>query len=116
MAGTWFGRMKLGRNQTAPPLALAQAPGAVTASDSNVTLVPLPNTRDVYRIGFGVDMVGLVSSLTGGTSKQSTTGTSAKSKTPTPNPEPDAAPQNKQPAKPENTAQNPSQNAGGHAN
>jgi hypothetical protein len=82
-------QMRLGRTQIAPPLALAPAAG-VSASDPTVTLVPLANTRDVYRIGFGVDLVGFISSLTGGTSKKSTTGTATS--------KPDGAPQNPQPA------------------
>jgi hypothetical protein len=48
----------------------AVAPTGGSASDASVTLIPLANTRDEYRIGFGVDLVGLISSLTGGTSKK----------------------------------------------
>jgi hypothetical protein len=67
-------QMRLGGSLTAAPLVLAPVKG-VPASDASVTLVPLPNTRDAYRIGFGVDLVGLISSLTGGTAKQATTAT-----------------------------------------
>lgn len=61
-------QMRLGGARTAPSLVLK--PGTVDATDPSVTLVPLPNTRDEYRLGFGVDMVNLVSSLTGGAAKK----------------------------------------------
>jgi hypothetical protein len=41
----------------------------VLPSDASVTLIQMPNTRDEYRIGAGVDLVGLLSSLTGGGAK-----------------------------------------------
>lgn len=61
-------QMQLANSKTVPPLALAPVTG-VLPSDPSVTLIQLPNTRDEYRIGAGVDLVGLFSSLTGGGAK-----------------------------------------------
>jgi hypothetical protein len=81
-------QLRFGGNTIAPPLVLAPVTG-VSASDPSVTLIPSANTRDLYRIGFGVDMVGLISSLTGGTSKKATAGTNtAVSNTPASEPQP----------------------------
>lgn len=63
-------QMRLGGSQSVPPLVLD--PVSTPASDPSVTLVSLPNTRDEYRIGFGVDLVNLISSLTGGSAKKAT--------------------------------------------
>jgi hypothetical protein len=61
-------QMRLGSTQMARALALK--PATVDAIDPSVTLVPLPNTRDEYRLGFGVDLVKPVSALTGGSAKK----------------------------------------------
>ena len=76
-------QMKLGKNVTAPALALS--PVTTPASDPTVTLVPLPNARDEYRIGFGVDLVSLIHSLTTAAQKpaQATTSSAGAGKTPT---------------------------------
>lgn len=84
-------QMRLGGSQTAPPLVLAPVTG-VHPYDPSVTLVPLPNTRDEYRVGFGVDLVGMISSLTGGTAKQATTATTTSTS------KADKAKENPQPA------------------
>jgi len=83
-------QMRFGGNTIAPPLVLAPVTG-VSASDPSVTLIPSANTRDLYRIGFGVDMVGLISSLTGGTSKKAAAGASSAASD-APAVEPQAAP------------------------
>jgi len=87
-------QMQLANSKTVPPLALAPVTG-VLPSDPSVTLIPLPNTRDEYRIGAGVDLVGLFSSLTGGSSKNAAqqapktpSAQSGKSQTPSDNSNP----------------------------
>ena len=56
----------------------------VNAYDSDVTLITTPSNRDVYRIGFGVDLINLISQLSSGTSKNSTrNATPAAQATPT---------------------------------
>jgi hypothetical protein len=65
-------QMRLGGKSTQPPsIVLGPAPSAVNPYDANVTLIPTQNTRDVYRIGFGVDLINLISQLTGGSAKSS---------------------------------------------
>jgi hypothetical protein len=65
-------QMRLGGKRTpTPSLVLGPAPTGVNPYDTNVTLIPTPSGRDEYRIGFGVDLVNLISQLTGGTSKNS---------------------------------------------
>jgi hypothetical protein len=87
-------QMQLANSKTVPPLALAPVTG-VLPSDPSVTLISMPNTRDEYRIGAGVDLVGLFSSLTGGSSKNAAQqapkpakGQSEKSQTPPDNSNP----------------------------
>ena len=63
-----------GIGHTLPALALQPAASTVNAYDSSVTLVPISPVRDVYRIGFGVDLVGLLSQLTGNAAKQNVAG------------------------------------------
>jgi hypothetical protein len=89
-----------GKNSTLPSLVLQPAPGAtspmpVNAYDPDVTLVPTPGSRDVYHVGFGVDLVGLISQLTKGTAKSSTgNATPPKAATPSTSPQqPGATPQ-----------------------
>jgi hypothetical protein len=63
--------MKLGSSKSLPNLVLQ--PVTTAAFDSSVTLVSAPNTRDLYRIGFGVDLVSFLAHLTGGSAGKSTT-------------------------------------------
>jgi hypothetical protein len=76
-------QMRLGGHyKPTPSLVLGPAPTMtppINAFDSDVTLVTTPNARDEYRIGFGVDLVGLISQLTGGSAKNAT-GNAAPSK------------------------------------
>jgi hypothetical protein len=73
-------QMRLGGHYNpTPSLALGPAPATVNSFDSNVTLVTTPSGRDEYRIGFGVDLVSLISQLTGGSAKNAT-GNAAPSK------------------------------------
>src|SRR5262249_43378341 len=55
-------QLRLGKSETAPALALF--PVSTPASDPSVTLISRPNTRDMYRIGFGVDLVSMIHALT----------------------------------------------------
>lgn len=77
-------QMRLGGTQTAPALALK--PATVDATDPSVTLAPLPNTRDEYRLGFGIDLVDLVSALTGGSAKKAATALAKPKDSSTPSP------------------------------
>jgi hypothetical protein len=69
-------QMQLGGNSKSLP-SLVLNTSSVPAYDSSVTLIPVYNSRDVYRIGFGVDLVSLASQLTTGSSKNSTTNAAA---------------------------------------
>ena len=82
-------QMRVGGIQTAPALALK--PANVDATDPSVTLVPLPNTRDEYRLGFGVDLVNLVSALTGGSAKKPAAAVNPPEAKTSPTPQPAAA-------------------------
>jgi len=70
-------QMRLGGSTNAPALVLASAPSGLSASDPSVTLIPAPSVRDEYRLGFGVDLVSLISQLTTGSSKAATTAATA---------------------------------------
>jgi hypothetical protein len=52
--------MQLARAQNLTPFVLAPAPSTVTGSDASVALAVTPSARDLYRIGFGVDAVGMI--------------------------------------------------------
>jgi hypothetical protein len=56
--GTATLRLSRGRNIT--PLILEPAPSTVNAYDPEVVIVTTPSNRDTYRIGIGVDLVGLI--------------------------------------------------------
>jgi hypothetical protein len=56
-----------------PPALVLQADTSTPAYDPSVTLVPSPTTRDTYRFGFGLDLVGFISQLTGGSEKSAAT-------------------------------------------
>lgn len=100
-------QMRLGGARTAPSLVLK--PITVDATDPSVTLVPLPNTRDEYRLGFGrfqyfervpsVDMVNLVSALTGGAARKAAgaAASTPKSSAPTESAAPAANPETDKP-------------------
>ena len=98
-------QMRLGGHyKPTPSLVLGPAPTMsppINAFDSDVTLVTTPNARDEYRIGFGVDLVSLISQLTGGSAKNAT-GNAAPSKAgntaPAPAPTPPTTPQPPPPA------------------
>lgn len=66
-------QMRLGGMQTAPPLELQPAAAGVALYDPSVTLVTLPSTRDVYRLGFGMDLVRAIAAWTGGSAPKNTT-------------------------------------------
>lgn len=77
-------QMRFGGAKTLPALALAPAPSGVLASDPDVTLAVSPSVRDTYRLGFGVDLVSLISQLTGGSAKSATTGATSPKTSSTP--------------------------------
>lgn len=55
--------MKLAKAVNATPFVLAAAPSNITGSEPSVTIVTVPSNRDNYRIGFGVDAVGLLCAI-----------------------------------------------------
>jgi len=75
-------QMRVHGGSSQPALVLQPADATVHAYDPSVTLVTSQSTRDFYRIGFGIDLVSFVASLTGGQAKANTT--AAASKTPPP--------------------------------
>ena len=75
-------QMKLGATKAVTPLLLQPATG-VQSYDPTVTIVTTPNSHDVYRIGFGVDLVGVVQQLTGGSAKGTTTSAAPQKSTDT---------------------------------
>ena len=56
-------QMHLGKSHNFTPLILNPRPD-ITGSDPNVTIVTSPSNRDIYRIGFGMDLVHAIMSLT----------------------------------------------------
>jgi hypothetical protein len=65
-----FGETELRVGAAKVPPALVLQPDTTTpAYDPTVTLVATPTTRDTYRFGFGLDLVGFISQLTGGAGK-----------------------------------------------
>lgn len=55
--------MRLTRADNLTPLVLAAAPSNLTGSEPSVALAPLDSARDVYRVGFGVDAVGMLCAI-----------------------------------------------------
>ena len=56
-------QMHLGKSHNFTPLILNPRPD-IAGSDPNVTIVTSPSNRDIYRIGFGMDLVHAIMSLT----------------------------------------------------
>jgi hypothetical protein len=52
--------MKIAGAKNIQPLILAAAPSTVQGSDPTVSIVSTPSTRDIYRIGFGIDLVSAI--------------------------------------------------------
>jgi len=55
--------MKLATTLNTTPFLLAAAPSTITGSEPSVAIVAVPSARDLYRIGFGVDAVGLLCAI-----------------------------------------------------
>jgi hypothetical protein len=62
-----------------PPALVLQPDTSTPAYDPTVTLVTTPTTRDTYRFGFGLDLVGFISQLTGGSEKSAASAASQNS-------------------------------------
>lgn len=75
------GQMRLTSHHEAPnDFVLQTAPTTVNAYDPNVTIRPLPmDDRDLYRLGFGVDLVHVIQQL----QKKSQSSSTSATKTPT---------------------------------
>ena len=57
--------LRLSRAQNITPFVLAAAPSSITGSEPSVAIIATPSNRDVYRIGVGVDAVGLICAISG---------------------------------------------------
>jgi hypothetical protein len=55
--------LRLARAADTTPFILAPAPSNITGSDPSVAIVPIASARDLYRIGVGVDGVGLICAI-----------------------------------------------------
>jgi hypothetical protein len=55
--------LRLARATNIAPLALRPADSGKNLYDPDVTLVPVPNTRDTYRLGVGIDVVNFLTSV-----------------------------------------------------
>jgi hypothetical protein len=55
--------LKIARAANFTPLILAPAPAGVTGSDASVAIATTPSQRDLYRLGVGVDAVGLLCAI-----------------------------------------------------
>jgi hypothetical protein len=55
--------LRLSRTESLPTFDLAPAPSTVNGFDPSVAIVAVPSNRDVYRIGVGVDAIGLVCAI-----------------------------------------------------
>jgi hypothetical protein len=74
-----FGETELRVGAAKIPPALVLQPDTTTpAYDPTVTLVTTPTTRDTYRFGFGLDLVGFISQLSGGAGKDAAAAAAAQ--------------------------------------
>jgi hypothetical protein len=55
--------MRMARAVNTAPLILAPAPSNITGPEPSVALVAVPSERDVYRIGVGIDAVGILCAI-----------------------------------------------------
>ncbi|HUA87003.1 MAG TPA: hypothetical protein VMB85_24270 [Bryobacteraceae bacterium] len=55
--------LRMARAANTTPFILAPAPSTVSGSDPSVAIVPIASARDLYRIGVGVDAVGLICAI-----------------------------------------------------
>ena len=55
--------LKLARAQNFTPFVLASAPSTITGSEPSVGIATTASDRDVYRIGFGIDAVGMLCAI-----------------------------------------------------
>lgn len=55
--------MRLARAVNTTPFILAPAPSNITGSEPSVAIAAVPSERDVYRIGFGIDAVGMLCAI-----------------------------------------------------
>ena len=58
--------LRLSRAGDITPFVLQQAPTTIRGDEPGVAIIATPSTRDVYRIGIGVDAAAAICALTGG--------------------------------------------------
>jgi hypothetical protein len=61
------GEVRLARATNIVPFVLAPAPAGITGSEASVAIATMASDRDIYRIGVGLDAVGIICAIFQGT-------------------------------------------------